>query len=95
VVTDREHRISERGGPGPAEPHSFVTGHVDDQAARSEGGKIVCLQIGQRIIGVLQSAVDHDVALGQEGCERHPATLGDDLAQEGRFVVVIKLDDIH
>ena len=29
-------------------------------------------QVGQRRVGVLQGAVDHDVALGEERRQRHP-----------------------
>gem|GEM_PF-4410293 len=75
-------------------PHALVTRDVHDQASRAECLQVLGPQIRQRIVRVLQRAVDHDVAFGQERRQRNPAPLGDDLAQEGGFVVVIKLDDV-
>ena len=39
----------------------------------TERGQVVGLEEGQRLGGVLQRAVDDDVALGEERCQRDPA----------------------
>ena len=93
VVTHFEHRLGEGGGFRPAEAHALVAGHVHDQAAGPEGGQVLGAQVGQRRVGVLQRAVDHDVALGEERRQRHAPALGDDLAQERRLAVVVELRD--
>ena len=65
VATDREGRLGERRRPRPLEAHALVTGHVDDQAAALEQLEILVGDEDQRVIGVLQDAVDDDVVPGQ------------------------------
>ena len=93
VVAHLEHRLGEGGGFRPAEAHALVAGDVHDQAAGPEGGQVLGAQVGQRRVGVLQRAVDHDVARGEERRQRHAPALGDDLAQERRLAVVVELRD--
>ncbi len=54
----------------PAEAHASVTGDVDDQAARSEGGKVVGGDEDQGGAGILQYAVDDDVVVREDASHR-------------------------
>ena len=60
------------------------------KAARSAG-----LEIHERLGGVLQGAVDDDVALGQEGRQRLATSLGDHLAEVLAVRLMIELPDHH
>ena len=81
---DGEHRVVEGRGTGPLEAHALVARHVDDQAARSEGRGVGRAEVGQRRGGVLEGAVDDDVALGEERRDRDPAAFGDHVAEVRR-----------
>ena len=88
VVADVEHRFVERGGARPLEAHALVARDVDDQAARPERGEVLRAEVDEGFRGVLERAVDDDVALGQERCERDAAACGDHVAGTAVGVVV-------
>ena len=90
---DREHRIGEARRARPLECHALVAGHVHDQTPGSECGEVRRLEVQQRPVGILQCAVDDDVALGEERGEWHTALVGDDLAEVR--AVVIELDHLR
>ncbi len=95
VVADLEHRLIERCRGRPAETHSFVAGHVDDEAPRRECRQIGLVEVVQGSVRVLQGAVDHDVGFGEERCEGHPAVFGDHVAQVRCDLIVVELHDVH
>src|SRR5690242_1532456 len=57
AVRHLDERQSERGRLRPAETHAHITGHVDDEASRSEGGKVLLGHEDQGRGGILQNAV--------------------------------------
>ena len=91
VVSHREHGLDEGGVAGPAEAHSLVAGNVDDQAAGAERVKVGFGEVGHGRVGILQSAVDHDVRLGQETGQRDVAVVEHDKSGVRRSRIEIEL----
>src|SRR5690349_7304015 len=70
-------------GPRPAEAHPLVARHVDDEAARGEGGP-GRPQGGTSAARRCPAArSDHDVMPGKESRQRDPATISECLAAPG------------
>ena len=70
AVSHVDDGFGQRGRPRPAEPHSLVAGHVDEECARRESREIVFRHEDQRRAGILQHAVDDDVVVREEACHR-------------------------
>ena len=62
---------------------------------RRSSGRSSSVEVDQRCRGVLERAVDDDVALGQERCERNASLRRDHVAEVRRDRVVVELHDAH
>ncbi len=65
AAREREHRIGERRRTRPFKAHPLIAGNVDEQAPGSKKAQLLAADEDERVVGVLQDAVDDDVMLGE------------------------------
>ena len=96
MLADHERRIGERRGPGPAEAHSLVAGHVDDQRAGQEGSAGPCRSgtSAARSVSCSTQLTMMSCAARNSGSGTRPSSTSE-MAAARLVVVVVELHDLR